>query len=137
MNNVQLYGQPPMGAGSDRIDAALQAQLAQALASGDPRMAVKQYDRGGLSRGRAQWNQAGIDSAQNVVSGIADAYSNQIKNQAYDSNLQLQGQQDQEQTAQALGGLQQQSDYARQLAALQRQQTMMGFANNLLGGLLR
>lgn len=103
---------------------------------GDPRMAVKQYDRGGISRGGAQWNQAGIDAAQRLTDGIADAYSNQIRNQSYDAGLRLQGQEGQEQFAQALGSLQQQRDYANQMAGLQRQQAMLGFAGNLLRGLM-
>jgi len=122
--------------GKQRIDAALNNQLAVAMSMGDPRMAMKQYDRPGLSRGGAQRNQAGIDSAQKLASGVADAYSNQIQNQAYDSNLQLQGQQGQEQMAQALGGLQQQRNYADQMAALQRQQAMLGLSGSLLRGLM-
>ena len=136
MNSVQLYQTPPSGMGKQRIDAALNNQLAVAMSMGDPRMAMKQYDRPGLSRGGAQRNQAGIDSAQKLASGVADAYSNQIQNQAYDSNLQLQGQQGQEQMAQALGGLQQQRNYADQMAALQRQQAMLGLSGSLLRGLM-
>lgn len=136
MNSVRLYNRPPDGMGPERVGAALNNDLAMALAMGDPRMAAKQYDRAGLSRGRGQWNQAGIDSAQRIADGVAEAYSNQFKNLAYDSDLQLQGQQSQEQNAQALGGLQQQRNYANQMAALQRQQTMLGFAGGLLRGLM-
>lgn len=135
MNEVQLYQTPPSGAGPRRINSALNNQLAVAMSMGDPRMAVKQYDRPGMSRGAAQWNQAGIDSAQKLASGVADAYRAQIANQAYDANLQLHGQVGQEQYAQALGGLQQQRNYADQMAALQRQQAMMGLAGGLLRGL--
>lgn len=136
MNTVQSFQTPPAGTGPRRINAALNNQLAVAYSMGDPRMAVKQYDRAGLSRGGAQWNQAGIDAAQRLADGVAEAYSNQIRNQAYDSGLQLQGQEAQEQFAQALGGLQQQRDYANQMASLQRQQTMLGFAGGLLRGLM-
>lgn len=136
MNAVQLNQTPPAGIPSQGINAALNNRLAVAMAMGDPRMAVKQYDRAGISRGGAQWNQAGIDAAQRLADGVADAYSNQIQNQAYNAGLQLQGQQAQEQTAQALGGLQQQRSYAQQMAALQRQQTMLGLAGGLLRGLM-
>lgn len=108
-------------------------QMANALAMGDPRMNVKQYDRAGLSRGRSQWNQAGIDSAQKMADGIADAYNAQLQDQGQRSSANLQAMQQQEQYSQQLGGLQQQNNYAAQMAALQRQGAVM----NLLGGLLR
>jgi hypothetical protein len=136
LNSVQLNQTPPSGLSKKNIDAALNNQLAVAMSMGDPRMAVKQYDRAGISRGGSQWNQAGIDSAQRLADGVADAYSKQIQNQNYNAGLQLQGQQAQEQTAQALGGLQQQRAYSDQMAALQRQQAMLGFAGGLLRGLM-
>jgi hypothetical protein len=107
-------------------------QMANAMAMGDPRMNAKQYDRGGLSRGKAQWNQAGIDSAQKMADGIAEAYNAQLQDQQARSQANLQAQQQQEQYAQNLGALQQQNNYANQMAALQRQGAFM----NLLGGLL-
>lgn len=107
--------------------------MASALAMGDPRMNAKQYDRPGLSRGKAQWNQAGIDSAQKMADGIADAYTAQLQDQQQRSGANLQAMQAQEQYSQNLGALQQQNNYANQMAALQRQGAFM----NLLGGLLR
>ena len=136
MNSVQLNQTPPTGLAPQSINAALNNRLAVALSMGDPRMAVKRYDRAGISRGGAQWNQAGIDAAQRLSDGVADAYSTQIKDLAYNAGLQLQGEQAREQTAQALGGLQQQRAYSDQMAALQRQQTMLGFAGGLLRGLM-
>jgi hypothetical protein len=136
LNSVQLNQTPPTGLTPQSINAALNNRLAVAMSMGDPRMAVKKYDRAGLSRGGAQWNQAGIEAAQRLSDGVADAYSSQIQDQSYNAGLQLQGQQAQEQTAQALGGLQQQRDYSNQMAALQRQQTMLGFAGGLLRGLM-
>ena len=136
MNSVQLNQTPPSGIPQQSINAALNNRLAVAMAMGDPRMAMKQYDRAGISRGGAQRNQAGIDAAQRLSDGVADAYSSQIQDHSYNAGLQLQGQQAQEQTAQALGGLQQQRDYSNQMAALQRQQTMLGFAGGLLRGLM-
>jgi len=136
LNSVQLNQTPPSGIPQQSINAALNNRLAVAMSMGDPRMAVKKYDRAGLSRGGAQRNQAGIDAAQQLSDGVADAYSSQIQDQSYNAGLQLQGQQAQEQTAQALGGLQQQRAYSNQMAALQRQQTMLGFAGGLLRGLM-
>lgn len=106
---------------------------AMAYAMGDPRMAAKQYDRGGLSRGKAQWNQSGIDSAQKMASSIAEAYSAQLQTQSANANANMQASQNREQFGQALGGLQQQNAYANQMANLQRQGAML----NLLSGLLR
>lgn len=107
--------------------------LAWAYASGDPRMAAKQYDRPGLSRGAAQRNQAGIDAAQNMATGIAEAYSQNLQDQAYNSRALMQGQQAREQSAQALAGLQQQDNYAAQMAALQRQGLLQGLLGDLMG----
>lgn len=137
MNQVSLYHTPPAGYPNQAIASQLNNQLATAYAYGDPRFTVKQYDRPGMSRGAGQWNQAGIDSASNVVKGVSDAYSQNIQTNAYNANVGLQGQQNQEQFAQALGALQQQNAYAAQMAALQQQQAVMGMYSGLLGGLLR
>lgn len=128
MNQVNLQ-QPALTLDPARLS---NAQMANALAMGDPRMNAKAYDRAGLSRGRGQWNQAGIDSAQKMASGIADAYSAQLRDQQERSTANLQAKQKQEQYGQQLGSLQQQNNYANQMAAIQRQ----GAVLNLLGGLL-
>lgn len=98
-------------------------------------MALKKYDRPGFSRAGAQMNQAGIDAAQGMSQGIADAYSQDLQNRTYNSQVALQGQQGQEQFGQALAGLQQQNSYANQMAALQRQGTMLGLLGGLYQGL--
>lgn len=136
MNQVQLYQPLPTGIGDDAIQSRLNNQLAVAMSMGDPRMNAKKYDRPGLSRGAAQRNQAGIDSAQKMAQGVADAYGENIQNRAYNANAALQAQQGQEQYAQALGGLQQQRAYADQMSELQRQQAMLGMAGGLLRGLM-
>lgn len=136
MNQVQLYQPQPTGIGDDVIQSRLNNQLAVAMSMGDPRMNAKTYDRPGLSRGAAQRNQAGIDSAQKMAQGVADAYGENIQSRAYNANAALQAQQGQEQYAQALGGLQQQRAYADQMAELQRQQAMLGMAGGLLRGLM-
>lgn len=133
MNEVSVNQTLPTGFTPEATRAALNNNLAWAYASGDPRMAMKQYDRPGLSRGGAQRNQAGIDAAKSLSEGVADAYSKDIQSRAYNANVGLQGQRGQEQFAQALAALQEQNNYANQMAALQRQQASMG----LLGGLMK
>lgn len=133
MNSVFVNQTPPKR--PDPSTALLNNRLAWAYASADPRMAMKPYDRPGMSRGAAQRNQAGIDAAQSLASGIGEAYSKDIEGRVYDATTELQGRQGQEQFAQALGGLQQQQNYANQMAGLQRQQTMLGLLGGLTQGL--
>ena len=137
MNQVQLNDKLPAGLTAAQLQKDLNSRYSRALAMGDPRFNMKQLDRGGLSRGAAQRNQAGIDAAQNVANGVAEAYGNDLTNRAYNSSLLLQGQTGLEQQAQALGGLQQQNNYANQMAGLQRQQMQMNLFSSLLGGLLK
>lgn len=137
MNSVTTTSRPPAALPASQTQAQFNNQYAQALAMGDPRQAVKQYDRAGVSRGAGQWNMAGIDAARSLAQGIADAYNTDLGNQTYNADLSLRGQLAQEQNAQALGGLNQQNAYANQMAALQRQQMAMNFASSLLGGLLK
>ena len=137
MNKVQVTAPLPASLSAQQMQAALNNQYATALAAGDPRQNVKQYARPGISLGKGHWNQAGVDSARAMASGIAEAYKSDVGNQQYNSNLNLQSQANQEGYAQALGGLQQQNNYANQMAALQRQQTGLNFVSSLLGGLLK
>jgi hypothetical protein len=136
MNNVYLNRPAPPGISPQATRAQMNNNVANAVATGDPRMNVKKYDRPGMSRGRAAWNQAGIDSAQNMSERIADAYTQDLDNRQYQSQFDLQSQVSREQNAQALGALNQQNAYANQLASLQRQQAGMNFFSSLLGGLL-
>jgi hypothetical protein len=132
LNNVQINQQLPAALSQQQMRAAMNNQYANAMAMGDPRYSVKS----GMSLGTGQWNQAGIDSARKMAEGVSDAYRQDLANQQYNANVGLQGQANQEGFTQALGGLQQQNNYANQMAALQRQQTAMNFATSLLGGLL-
>lgn len=136
MNNVRLYQSPAQGVPQSEVDAQFNKQMARALAAGDPRHSVKQYDRPGMSRGGAQWNQAGIDSARNLAEGVSDAYTSRINAQTYNANANLQSRNNNEQYAQALGALQQQDAYAAQVAALQQQQAFLGLGGGLLRGLM-
>lgn len=137
MNNVTLNQSPVPGIPSNDRRSVFANNYAKALAAGDPHYAVKQYDRGGLSRGGGQWQQAGIDAAQKMSSGIADAYSQDTQAAAFNSQNQLAGQTAQEQYAQQLAALQQQTAYQQAMAGLQRQQQSLNFASSLLGGLLK
>jgi len=109
---------------------------ARAMAEGDPRQAVKQYDRAGLSRGAGLWNQAGIDAANKMAPGVANAYTDRLAQDTANESMQMQGQAQREQQAQALGALQENNAYAQQLAALQRQQSSNNLVTSVLGGLL-
>jgi hypothetical protein len=111
--------------------AAFNQQMAQAHAESDPRYNTKPLDRAGMSRGGAQQNMAGIASAQNLASGIARAYNQQIEDAQ--TNTGLQSAAAQESFGLGLSQLQSQQQYADALAALQRQQTLGG---GILGGLL-
>ena len=106
---------------------------AQAIASSDPRYTVKQYDRGGISRGGSQAQQAGIDAAQNFTQGMADAYAKQADAAAYNAQLALADQQQRESTGQALNAFNANEAYANAMAQLQAEQVGMG----MLGGLMR
>jgi hypothetical protein len=138
MNNVNVASQYPSGYTPEQKQAAFNNTQAQALALGDPRGALKRGNliRPGMSVGRGQRNQAGIQGAQEMSSAIAQAYDNDLQANAYNAQTQLAGQQANEQYAQALAGLQQQSSYNAQNQDLQRQNMMLGFFGNMLGGLL-
>ena len=139
MNNVTSNAQYPTGYTPQQMQASFNNAQAQALALGDPRGSLKRNNliRPGMSIGRGQMNQAGIQGANDMAAGIADAYSQHLSQNAYNAGTQMQGQQANEQFAQALGGLQQQNAYAQQSEALQRQGMMMNLFGNILGGLLR
>lgn len=137
MNNVQVGQKYPSGIADTNRKALLNNNYAMALAAGDPRYSAKDYDRPGMSRGGGQWQQAGIDAAQKMAQGVADAYAQDTQAAGFNANTQLAGQQAQEQYAQQLGALQQQDSYSQAMAALQRKQQSLNFASSLLGGLLR
>ncbi len=133
MNSDYMRGQPNPGVSQRAIDESFNNDLASAYAMGDPRFNAKQYDRPGLSRGGAQMNQAGIDAANKVAEGVAQAYSGRMQNQMANAGMALQAGAGQEQFGQALGGLAQQNVYQQAMDRLQRQQTTLG----ILGGLIR
>ena len=135
-NTVNTTALLPAALAARNIQANFNNVHARAMAEGDPRQAVKQYDRAGLSRGAGLWNQAGIDAANKMAPGVASAYADRLAQDSANETMQMQGQAQREQQAQALGALQENDAYAQQLAALQRQQSSKNLVTSVLGGLL-
>lgn len=116
--------------------AAFNNQYASAAAEGDPRYQMKTLDRGGLSRGAGQVNQAGMQGAMKMADGIASAYSGKTANQQYNAGQAQQAQQANDVYSQSMAALQQQQQYSAALAKLQQTNSSLNFASSLLGGLL-
>jgi hypothetical protein len=125
------YTQPMPG-----TRAAFNTQIAEAQASSDPRFNMKAMDRPGVSRGRGTRAQAGISAAQNLASGIAQAYQTKADDAAYNASNALADREATEMNSLAMQGLRQQEEYSRALNALTRQQNAMDFQGDLLSGLL-
>jgi hypothetical protein len=133
MNQVAIdQSRLPRGFTPNQQSSAFNNNMAQAMAAGDPRHQMKRYDRAGFSRGAAQANQAGINAAQEMTDGIAQAYRQQIDDSQYNAMAGLESQVSQEDFARQLGALQQQNAYAQQMANLQRQQAVFGALRGLL-----
>ena len=119
------------------INSNFNNDYANAIAIGDPRLQMKQMDRGGISRGAGQMSAAGMQGAQKMADGIAQAYSTKQTAQDYNNAYTMQNQQSDATQQQALQGLLQQQTYNNQAAAQQRQNSAMNFATSILGGLLQ
>ena len=119
------------------INSNFNNEYANAIASGDPRLQMKQMDRGGISRGAGQMSAAGMQGAAKMADGIAEAYSTKQTAQDYNNAYTMQNQQSDATQQQALQGLLQQQNYNNQAAAQQRQNSAMNFATSILGGLLQ
>jgi hypothetical protein len=119
-----------------KIQANYNNDQATALALGDPRLQMKQMDRGGMSRGAGQLSHAGMQGAAKLAEGIAAAYSNRQSAQDYNNSFAIQNQQSDATQQQALQGLVQQQQYNNQMSAQQRQNSALNFATSILGGLL-
>ena len=120
----------------NKINASFNNDYASAIAMGDPRLQVKQMDRGGMSRGAGQMSNAGMQGAQKMADGIAQAYSTKQQAQDYNNAYTLQNQQADASQQQSLQALLLQQQYNNQMAAQQRQNSAMNFATSILGGLL-
>jgi hypothetical protein len=137
MNSVSFTQPVTRGIPDSVRQKAFNYAEATALASADPRYALKGRDRVGLSRGQGQMNQAGIDAARSLSEGMSAANMQNLDLSNFSAGLSMDADSAREQSAQALGGLQSQNAYADQMAALQRQQTMNNMFSGILGGLLR
>jgi len=120
-----------------KINANFNNDYANAIALGDPRLQMKQMDRGGMSRGAGQMSAAGMQGAQKMAEGIAQAYSTKQQAGDYNTAYSMQNQQSDAAQQQALQGLLQQQTYNNQAAAQQRQNSALNFATSILGGLLQ
>lgn len=110
--------------------------MANAQASADPRFHMKAMDRNGVSRGQGTLATAGIQAAQSLADGIAQAYQIPAQDAATNANTTLQYQTNQENFGQGTSNIAMQNDYANALAALQRNQNVLQYQGNALGGLL-
>ena len=127
--NWQTYQPAPQITAQSKV---LANDIANAQASADPRFTMKQYDRPGFSRGLGQRAQAGIDAGQNLVNGIADAYSNYQQSQNNAANTALQYRAGQEQFGQALNGLAQQNAYQQAMNRMSNMQAGLGILGTLM-----
>jgi hypothetical protein len=119
-----------------KINSNFNNDYANAIALGDPRLQMKQMDRGGISRGAGQVSAAGMQGAQKMADGIAQAYSTKQQVEDYNNAYAMQNQQSDATQQLALQGLIQQQQYNNKAAAQQRQNSAMNFATSILGGLL-
>jgi hypothetical protein len=119
-----------------RVNAAFNNDYANAISLGDPRLTMKQLDRGGMSRGAGQVSNAGMQGAQKMAQGIAEAYGAKQKAQDYNNAYAMQNQQADAEQQQSIQSLLLQQQYNNQMAAQQRQNSAMNFATSILGGLL-
>lgn len=111
-------------------------QYALAAIEGDPRYQVKQMDRAGVSRGAGAFNQAGIQGAQKLAAGVAEAYKNRTQLNQYNAGQALQQQQANDLQAQALSALQTQQQQMDAMNRIQKRNIGTDFVTSLLGGLL-
>jgi len=132
VNSVFIRTSPNLGASQRAIDESFNNDLASAYAMGDKRFSAKQYDRPGFSRGGAQMNQAGIDAANKMAEGVAEAYAGRMRNMFGNAGMAMRANAGQEQFGQALGGLAQQNVYQQAMDRLQRQQSAIGVLRGLM-----
>lgn len=130
VNSPQVPGMPPA-----LTRAAFNQNMAQTHAAADPRFAMKQFDKAGLSRGQGQQSLAGAYGAQTLAQGVAQAYAGKLQDAQTNASSALGNQVAAENIGQGMNAIAQQQSYANALAALQRQQTNQGLLAGLLNGL--
>lgn len=136
MNNVSMQPSPRVGIGTAASRAQQNVGIANAQAAGDLRFQQKSKDRRGVSRGRGQAAQAGIDGASAMANGMADMRNSQLQNNVYNSQAMLDSDAMREAYGQQLWNLQSGAAHNDAMAALQREQAMMDFGSGILRGLL-
>jgi len=119
-----------------KIRSVYNNDIASAISAGDPRLQMKQMDRGGMSRGAGQMSLAGMQGAQKMAEGVAQAYGNRQQSQDFNNAFSMQNQQSDASQQLAIQSLLQQQTYNNQMAAQQRQNSALNFATSILGGLL-
>lgn len=120
----------------NKINSNFNNDYANAIAMGDPRLQMKQMDRGGMSRGAGQMSNAGMQGAKKIADGIAQAYSTKQQARDYNNSYAMQNQQADDSQQQSIQALLLQQQYNNQMAAQQRQNSALNFATSILGGLL-
>jgi hypothetical protein len=137
-NNVALTPKTPKPPGitESQTGAAYNFQRAQADAVADPRLNLKAYDKAGFSRGKGQQGYAASGSANAYADQMSQAQQIPLQDAAANANLGLQYSASQDQMGLALARLQEQAAQQQAMAALQKQSNALGFAGNLLSGLL-
>lgn len=130
--NIRTNLPKPQGYTPGQMNASFNQAMASAHQAADQRYSLKGLDKAGMSRGAGQQYLGGINSATRLANGVAEAYSQNLQDQAANANLAI------DPTAEGfglnVGGIAQQAQYANALAALQRQRQAM--SGNALGGLL-
>jgi hypothetical protein len=129
---ISLPQTPPM----PQTQGAFNNALAVAQANADPRFAIKQMDRPGVSRGAGQKSLAAAQSDQSLAAGVADAYRIPMNDAASNAASTLAYQNLSENSGLQASSIDTQNDYSNALAALQRQRQVLDYQQNALGGLL-
>jgi hypothetical protein len=110
--------------------------MASAQAQADLRYNMKPLDRQGMSRAAGQQYMGGIAAAQNLASGVAQAYGNQAGQAVSSADRELADAASQEGLGLDTSAIGMQDQYARALNALARQQASYGMYRSALNGLI-
>jgi hypothetical protein len=137
-NTVALSPQKPnpLGFSPHQTNAAFNFQRAQADAAGDSRMNMKAFDKAGFSRSKGQQGYAAAGAANAYADQMSQAQQIPLQDASANANIGLQQAASQDQMGLALARLQEQSAHQQAMANLQRQSNTLGFAGNILSGLM-
>lgn len=136
---------PALGFTNRQTNASVNQAYADAYASSDPRMTVKQYDRPGVSRGAGQYSYAAAQGAANFADNAAKAQAIGTSDAYANAGMALDEQARNQDFGMALAGLQEQQSQNSYMNQMRQQQRMIDFGGNvfnqmlggnILGGLL-